>query len=48
MENKTKEKIFAERQDNYKQEKEQIFKEALAHVSNEDTGDIELDEEKQV
>ena len=29
MTDKTKEKIFAERQDQYKQEKEDIFKEAL-------------------
>lgn len=28
-EEKSKEKVFAERQDNYKQEKEQIIKEAL-------------------
>lgn len=29
MTDKSKEKIFAERQDNYKQEKEEIFKQAL-------------------
>ncbi|MBP2098388.1 hypothetical protein [Enterococcus rivorum] len=46
MENKTKEKIFAERQDYYKQEKEQIFREALAQRSDENTGETELDEEE--
>lgn len=46
MENKTKEKIFAERQDNYKQEKELIFKEALAQTSDADTGEKELDEQE--
>lgn len=30
MVDKSKEKVFAERQDNYKQEKEAIFKKALA------------------
>lgn len=30
MVDKSKEKVFAERQDNYKQEKETIFKKALA------------------
>ncbi|MGC6767161.1 hypothetical protein ACYSNR_04720 [Enterococcus sp. LJL128] len=29
MTDKPKEKVFAERQDNYKQEKEEIFKQAL-------------------
>lgn len=29
MKDKQKEKVFAERQNNYKQEKEHIFKEAL-------------------
>lgn len=29
MTDKSKEEVFAERQDNYKQEKEQIFKKAL-------------------
>jgi len=47
MTDKPKEKVFAERQDNYKQEKEEIFKEALKDYHEEPSGEtIENDESK--
>lgn len=44
MTDKTKEKIFAERQDNYKQEKEEIFKEALEEYHDAPSGEKTEDE----
>lgn len=36
MKTKSKEKVYAERQHSYKQEKEEIFKKALASVPKKD------------
>lgn len=36
MKTKSKEKVYAERQHSYKQEKEEIFKKALASVPEKD------------
>ncbi|EOH92717.1 hypothetical protein UAW_02755 [Enterococcus haemoperoxidus ATCC BAA-382] len=44
MTDKTKEKVFAERQDNYKQEKEEIFKEALKDYHEETSEEIAKDD----
>ncbi|MGX7264469.1 hypothetical protein [Enterococcus crotali] len=48
MTDKTKEKIFAERQDNYKQEKEEIFKEALKDYHEEPSVEITQDDKNKV
>ena len=44
MTDKTKEKVFAERQDNYKQEKEEIFKTALEEYHDDPSGEKFNDE----
>lgn len=44
MTDKTKEKIFAERQDTYKQEKEDIFKEALEEYHEKTSGEKTKDD----
>lgn len=45
MTDQTKEKIFAERQDYYKQEKAEIFKEALEEYHEESSREATEDDE---
>ncbi|MHC5226737.1 hypothetical protein ACYSNW_00515 [Enterococcus sp. LJL99] len=44
MAEKSKEKVFAERQDNYKQKKETIFKKALKEHEERSTEETKADE----